>query len=114
MPTRTWHKIRTHRNPPNEGITIRVWHYDWSRWLGPDIQEQREIMRENLGAFREIHYMKICDYTPGGVKEQVMITRKPPQYLPEIPGEDVSHPAPENFAQRNYGIHFAKNETQSI
>ena len=31
--------------------------------------------------------MKIRDYTPGGVIEQVMITRKPPHYLLKIPGE---------------------------
>ena len=32
-------------------------------------------------------YTKIIDYTPGRVMGQVMITRKPPHYLPETPGE---------------------------
>ena len=32
-------------------------------------------------------YTKIIDYMPGRVMGQVMITRKPPHYLPEIPGE---------------------------
>ena len=32
-------------------------------------------------------YTKIIDYTLGRVMGQVMTTRKPPHYLPEIPGE---------------------------
>ena len=39
-----------------------------------------------MGPEKTCHYMKIRNYTPG-VMEQLIITWKPPHYLPEIPGE---------------------------
>ena len=52
-------------------------------------QTEREREREhagNSGSPHKNNYMKITDYTPGGVMKQVVVTRKPPDYTPETSG----------------------------
>ena len=56
---------------------------------GPSPTERKREHAGKSGSPRKNNYMKISDYTPGGVMEQVMITRTPPHYMPEIFGEFI-------------------------
>ena len=61
-----------------------------------------ECPSKKTPARQPCYYMKIRDYTPGGVMEKAMITRKPPHYLPNIPGELFFGISGNNYLKSHY------------